>query len=60
MPSDNTKEVFFGNYCQLCKFCNLDEDEEPCDECLEIPFREDTHKPMYFEEKPTKRGTKQH
>lgn len=45
-----TKEVYFNHYCASCKHYNKNESESPCDECLDIPGREDSHKPEYYEE----------
>lgn len=44
------KEVYFYEYCQKCKFRNKEEYEEPCDECLDMPYNEDSHKPICFKE----------
>ena len=48
------KEVYFNVYCPQCKHNDTDENEPPCNECLEIPGREYSHKPEYFEPKETK------
>ena len=48
---DNYKEVRFDQYCQKCKHYNKNEDEEPCDECLNNPVNLYSHKPINFEEK---------
>ena len=45
-----TKEVYFGEYCHLCKFYDYPEKDDPCDLCLGNPSNEDSHKPLYFEE----------
>ena len=47
---EHKKEVYFVDYCKTCKHFKLDEDESPCGECLFVPFREDSHKPYYYEE----------
>lgn len=47
----NKKIVYFGIYCQCCKYYELDEFEEPCRDCLNYPINIDSHKPVYFEEK---------
>lgn len=45
------KEVYFNQYCKVCSYEKLSEDLDPCDECLNTPVNEDSHKPVYFEEK---------
>ena len=44
------KEVDFAAYCQKCENKKLSESESPCDECLDTPARQDSHKPLYFKE----------
>lgn len=46
-----TKEVFFDQYCKTCVNKDLPEDADPCDDCLNIPGRQDSHKPEYYEKK---------
>ena len=43
------KFVEFSIYCPRCKHRNLNEAQDPCNECLEIGAREDTHVPEYWE-----------
>lgn len=45
------KIVEYENWCPKCKYLNVDEVEEPCNECLTYPAVEDSHKPIKFEEK---------
>lgn len=47
----NTKEVDFAKYCKTCKFSELPEYEDPCDDCLMYPVNENSHKPVKWEEK---------
>lgn len=47
------KEVLFGKFCPVCEFAEKLENEEPCDECLEQPVNQDSHKPVCFKEKST-------
>lgn len=44
------KEVYFSKYCSLCKHKNVVETEEPCNECLACGAREDSHRPLNYEE----------
>ena len=50
MVGDN-KEVLFGEFCPECEFVEKFENEEPCDECLEQFYNQDSHKPVKFKEK---------
>lgn len=45
------KEVDFLSYCPICKYQNIDESEDPCDECLENPMNTYSKKPVNFKEK---------
>ncbi len=47
----NYKEVYFDPYCSKCKHLKKTEQDEPCDECLNHPVNEYTHRPVKFEEK---------
>lgn len=46
---ENLKEVYFYKYCDTCKHRNTNDADNPCDDCLAIPGREDSHKPFYYE-----------
>lgn len=48
---DTYKEVDFKTYCKKCKYRKLSEVKDPCNDCLSIGSRKDSHKPEYFEEK---------
>lgn len=48
---DNDLLVYFGKYCKTCKHESLDENERPCDECLENPINLNSHKPVNYEDK---------
>ena len=43
-----TKEVYFNQYCNICKNKDLPGDEEPCNECLDYPTNEYSHKPVNY------------
>ena len=45
------KEVYFDEYCKKCKHCELEDLEDPCNECLTSPVNLYSHKPVKFEEK---------
>lgn len=45
------KEVYFEEYCKKCIHKDLEESEEPCDECLVIQTNLYSHKPICYREK---------
>ncbi len=47
----NTKEVNFRLYCPKCKFYNLKETEDPCNNCLTHGYNFDSTKPVEYKEK---------
>lgn len=47
---DKYKEVYFDQYCSKCKHGKLQEDADPCYECLHNPENLYSHKPINFEE----------
>lgn len=47
------KEVLFGKFCPVCEFAERSENHEPCDDCLDQPTNQDSHKPICFKEKST-------
>lgn len=47
---NNLKEVYF--HCDQCVHEKLKENEHPCDICLTITAREDSHRPEFFKSKP--------
>lgn len=50
MDSNIFREVRFDKYCETCKWKELDEAKDPCNDCLAIGMREETEKPEYYEE----------
>ena len=50
MIDENMFEVDFYEYCEICKYCSLKENEHPCKECLESPYNYGATKPILFEE----------
>lgn len=44
------KIVYYNQYCKSCKFKNLPEADDPCDECLNNPVNEDSHMPVKWVE----------
>ena len=43
------KEVFFGDWCPKCKHYDTEETDDPCNECLDNPSNEDSHKPVRWQ-----------
>lgn len=48
---ENYKEVYFDQYCETCKYKELDAAKDPCNDCLGEPVNDGTHRPVYWEEK---------
>lgn len=47
------KEVYFDKYCPNCVHEELEEEKDPCNECLQHPKNDYSHKPVKFKEKVT-------
>lgn len=47
---ENIKLVRFDMYCRSCKYAKYDEEQEPCNECLTVPARLNSHVPEMYEE----------
>lgn len=54
MAEYRNKEVYFGEYCKKCIHKDKDDNEPPCDDCLEEPFNLYSHKPVKFIQKEDK------
>ena len=46
----NTKEVWFYEYCEKCKYWDVPDGDDPCNECLAQSYNIDSHEPINFEE----------
>ena len=46
----NTKEVWFYDYCEKCKYLEVADYDDPCNECLTSSYNIDSHEPINFEE----------
>jgi hypothetical protein len=55
MDQQTYKEVYFHQYCPICKHRKVKGTDEPCDSCLSEPTNADSHKPVNYEVKETKR-----
>lgn len=53
--NEQTKHVEFNRFCKICKHFKIPSIEDPCDECLNVPAREHSYKPVNFEEQPLKK-----
>lgn len=49
MDSDIFREVRFDKYCETCKYKDLDEVKDPCNDCLAVGMREETEVPEFYE-----------
>ena len=54
MDDQDYRIVDFATYCPKCKNWKTEENEEPCNECLEHPMNLYTDRPVKFEEKEKK------
>lgn len=43
-------EVWFHVYCAACKYRNLEEKMDPCNDCLAHPMNRNSRRPIRFEE----------
>ncbi|MBO6285674.1 MAG: hypothetical protein J6O18_05140 [Bacilli bacterium] len=41
--------VDFYSNCKLCKYIDLDDSEDPCDECLANPVNMNSERPIHYE-----------
>lgn len=44
------KIVEFELYCSKCKHYNSSDADDPCDYCLSVPARENSRRPIKYEE----------
>lgn len=44
-------EVDFKKYCQTCQHEKVEEQQDPCNECLKCGYNANSHKPMLWREK---------
>lgn len=54
MATHDEKIVRYDRYCKTCKHWELDQSEEPCNECLENPTNTHSRKPVKYEKKETR------
>lgn len=50
-------EVEFYKWCASCRYFETDSGEDPCNECLENPFREYSKKPYNYVESSKRKNT---
>lgn len=48
---EDTHFVDFETYCDTCRYKERDGTEEPCNECLRVPARKNSRKPVEWKEK---------
>ena len=44
------KFVEFDKYCRTCKHKDKNDNEPPCDTCMQWPVQQYSHKPMCWED----------
>ena len=49
MLDHDYKEVFYYQYCKTCKYKDVDDVKDPCNECLDEPYNLNSHKPVKYE-----------
>lgn len=47
---ENTEKLVDFTYCKTCKFQSERDVDEPCNECLSIPARDNSHRPINYKE----------
>lgn len=45
------KEVDYATYCKTCKYRDVDDVKDPCNDCLAEPYNLHSVKPVKWEEK---------
>lgn len=53
MQPNEWKESYYHIYCDKCEHKDVDEHEEPCNECLTCPVNLYTHRPKNYKEAET-------
>ena len=48
------KIVNFDEWCHKCEHFNVVDWDDPCNDCLNNPGNEDSHRPVYFKEDTSK------
>lgn len=48
---ENIKLVDFDKYCEKCEYSDRDGTQHPCNSCLTVPARENSHKPINYKKK---------
>lgn len=56
--NEEYKEVRFDLYCESCKYKDIKDIEDPCNECLDEPINLHSHKPTKYEEDTNKKPNK--
>ena len=51
MNDSDFKEVDFATYCSKCEYDERNEIYDPCNDCLDVPVRAYTDKPLCFKDK---------
>lgn len=54
------KEVRFDEYCRKCINWDKSEADDPCFDCLDQTYNEDSHKPIYYKPKDGENNKEKH
>lgn len=49
--------VTFDEYCATCKYKDLPESDGPCYDCLANPVNENSHRPVLYTPKKSKKSS---
>ena len=49
------KIVNFDDYCDICKYKDLEEKDDPCFDCLFDPVNVHSHRPTGFKERDSRK-----
>ena len=47
-----TKEVYFYKYCPTCAYFERKCSEDPCNDCLNNPSNDYSHRPVNWKQRP--------
>ena len=50
MDINGMQEVYFDEYCQTCKYKNVKDHDDPCNECLDNPTNKHSNIPINWED----------
>ena len=51
MDINGMQEVNFDVYCEKCEHKEVKDTDDPCNECLDYPINQNSHKPVNYKSK---------